>query len=172
MRYSYGVSKFAIYEDGKEYYGVAEVQLPEITYKTGSIKGAGISGETTVPYIGHLDPMEITINFIDASESAYKLQEPHVHKIHLLAAHDVYDSEKHEHEIDQYKHILYIEPLSFTSGTVAPASKQDASGKYTCLVRKDYFNGKCMLEYDPLNNVLKFADGNNVLDAIEKAIGH
>ena len=44
MKVENGVTNFAVYEDATEYYGMAEVTLPEIASLAEEVKGAGISG--------------------------------------------------------------------------------------------------------------------------------
>ena len=47
MKIENGVTNFAVYEDATEYYGMAEVTLPEITQISEEVKGAGIAGTST-----------------------------------------------------------------------------------------------------------------------------
>ena len=44
MQVDNGTNTFAVYEDAVEYYGMAEVTLPEISTKNEEISGAGIGG--------------------------------------------------------------------------------------------------------------------------------
>ena len=46
MKIENGVTNFAVYEDATEYYGMAEVTLPEITQISEEVKGAGIVRST------------------------------------------------------------------------------------------------------------------------------
>lgn len=46
MKIENGVTNFAVYEDATEYYGMAEVTLPEITQISEEVKGAGIAGSS------------------------------------------------------------------------------------------------------------------------------
>ena len=43
MKIENGVTNFAVYEDATEYYGMAEVTLPEITQISEEVKGARAS---------------------------------------------------------------------------------------------------------------------------------
>ena len=45
MKIENGVTNFAVYEDATEYYGMAEVTLPEITQISEEVKGAGIGSD-------------------------------------------------------------------------------------------------------------------------------
>ena len=44
MRADIGINSFAVYEDATEFYGMAEVTLPEVSQIAEEVKGAGISG--------------------------------------------------------------------------------------------------------------------------------
>lgn len=55
MKVENGVTNFAVYEDATEYYGMAEVTLPEITQISEEVKGAGIAGTFDGTFVGHLE---------------------------------------------------------------------------------------------------------------------
>ena len=57
MKIENGVTNFAVYEDATEYYGMAEVTLPEITQISEEVKGAGIAGTFDGTFVGHLEAM-------------------------------------------------------------------------------------------------------------------
>ena len=63
MKVENGVTNFAVYEDATEYYGMAEVTLPEITQISEEVKGAGIAGTFDGTFVGHLEAMSLTLNF-------------------------------------------------------------------------------------------------------------
>lgn len=148
-----GIIDYAIYENGKEYLGTARITLPDFSAKTFTVNGAGIPGDVSVPVIGSSDPMTVNIQWIDISDAAYKLLTPTVHTIDCRAAHEGLKSTG----ITQTgaKHILQIIPTKLTTGQLAPQTAQSMSGDYSCISRKDYIDGKCVLDYQPLNNVYK-----------------
>ncbi len=172
MKHLYGVSQFAIFEDAKEYLGLAKVTLPEISNKSINLTGAGIPGDLNLPVPGHIEAMSMKIDFFDMSPAAYSLAQQRVHHLHLRVAHTTYDSEQHELGATAFQHILYVIPMKLTSGELAPASAQGVSGEYSCVMRKDFVDGVCVLHYDPINNIYKDSTGNNLLDEIRKATGH
>ena len=49
------VINFAVYEEGTEFLGMAEVTLPEISNITNEVKGAGINGTFESVARGHLE---------------------------------------------------------------------------------------------------------------------
>ena len=79
MKIENGVTNFAVYEDATEYYGMAEVTLPEITQISEEVKGAGIAGTLDGTFVGHLEAMSLTLNFRSVTTDAIKLAEPRKH---------------------------------------------------------------------------------------------
>ena len=75
MKIENGVTNFAVYEDATEYYGMAEVTLPEITQISEEVKGAGIAGTFDGTFVGHLEAMSLTLNFRSVTTDAIKLAE-------------------------------------------------------------------------------------------------
>lgn len=53
------IINFAVYENAVEYYGMAEVTLPEITNLTAEVTGAGISSTFESVVLGHLEAMSL-----------------------------------------------------------------------------------------------------------------
>ena len=70
MKIENGVTNFAVYEDATEYYGMAEVTLPEITQISEEVKGAGIAGTFDGTFVGHLEAMSLTLNFRSVTTDA------------------------------------------------------------------------------------------------------
>lgn len=73
MKIENGVTNFAVYEDATEYYGMAEVTLPEITQISEEVKGAGIAGTFDGTFVGHLEAMSLTLNFRSVTTDASAL---------------------------------------------------------------------------------------------------
>ena len=73
MKVDNGTTNFAVYEDATEFYGMAEVTLPEITQITEEVKGAGISGAFNGAFVGHIEAMTLTLNFRSVTADAVKL---------------------------------------------------------------------------------------------------
>ena len=92
MKIENGVTNFAVYEDATEYYGMAEVTLPEITQISEEVKGAGIAGTFDGTFVGHLEAMSLTLNFRSVTTDAIKLAEPRKHQLDLRAAQQSWDN--------------------------------------------------------------------------------
>lgn len=164
------VINFAVYEDGNEFYGMAEVTLPEISNITQEIKGAGISGTFESVVIGHLEAMSLTLNFRTVQQSAIRLLEPRNHTITLMVAQQESDTVKGTKIVRGLKHVLIINSKKLAPGKVAPASPAEASGEYGVTYYATYIDGKKVLEIDILNFIY-FVNGTDYLADVRKALG-
>ena len=99
MKIENGVTNFAVYEDATEYYGMAEVTLPEITQISEEVKGAGIAGTFDGTFVGHLEAMSLTLNFRSVTTDAIKLAEPRKHQLDLRAAQQSWEGRKADRHV-------------------------------------------------------------------------
>lgn len=170
MKVENGVTNFAVYEDATEYYGMAEVTLPEIASLTEEVKGAGISGVFNGAFVGHIEAMTLTLNFRSVTKDAIRLLEPRNHQIDLRASQQVWNSGAGKFEHTKVKHILMVTPTKFSPGKLAPASPAEASGEYAVTYFATYINGVKVLEIDILNFIF-FVNGVDYLEDVRKALG-
>ena len=170
MKVENGVTNFAVYEDATEYYGMAEVTLPEIASLTEEVKGAGISGTFNGAFVGHVEAMTLTLNFRSVTKDAIKLLEPRNHQIDLRAAQQMWDSGAGRYKHTHVKHILMVTPTKFSPGKLAPASPAEASGEYAVTYFATYIGGAKVLEIDILNFIF-FVNGVDYLADVRKALG-
>ena len=164
------IINFSVYEDGNEFYGMAEVTLPEISSITQEIKGAGISGTLEAAIIGHLEAMSLTLNFRTVQQSAISLMEPRNHTITLMVAQQESDTVKGTKAVRGLKHVVIVAPKKLAPGKVAPASTAEASGEYSISYFATYIEGKKVLEIDILNFIY-FVNGVDYLADVRKALG-
>lgn len=164
------VMNFAIYEDGTEHLGMAEVTLPEISNITNEVKGAGLNGTYESAVIGHIEALTLGLNFRTFTKTAVKLTKPGVHQIDLRAAQQSTDSATRKKTITRIKHVMQVESKKLAPGKIAPASPADASGEYAVSYWAAYIDGKKVLEIDILNFIY-FVDGTDYLADVRKALG-
>lgn len=170
MKLDNGVINFAVYEGANEYYGMAEVALPEVATKTEEITGAGIAGAFSGPYAGHVEPMTLTLNFRSVTEAAIKLMEPRTHQIELRAAQQKWNSVSGKNEVDKIKYVLSVVPLKYAPGKVAPSSPADSSGEYSVSYYALFINGQKKFEIDIINFVHEI-NGVDYLSDVRQALG-
>lgn len=164
------VINFQVYENATEYYGMAEVSLPEISYIVNEIQGAGISGTLESVILGHLEAMTLTLNFRTLVKSAIALTEPRDHQIDLRVAQQDKDTVSGTTNVVPVKHVFFVQPKKLAPGKVAPASAADASGEYAVSYWATWIDGEKVLEIDILNFIC-FVNGVDYLEPVRKALG-
>lgn len=167
----HGTIDFAVYENGSEYLGLASITLPTMQNKTLTVNGAGIPGDITLPVPGHRSAMTVTIKFLDNPQAAYKLAEQRVHILDLRIAKERYNSTGGKIDVDAYKAVLEVLPITSTPGDIAPASQQGTSNEYSCLSFKQYINDELVTDYEPLNYIDIDSSGNDNLALVRTALG-
>lgn len=170
MAMDQSIINFAVYEDSVEYVGMAKATLPDLTYLTQSISGAGIAGNVEAVIMGHFDTMTLSLDFRTTTQQSIKLSEPRRHTIDLRVAQQDEDTVKGTVVIRKVKHILVVIPKSSKGGSVAPASPSDGSGEYAVRYWATYIDGKKVREIDPYNFIAYF-NGVDYLADVRKALG-
>ena len=169
-RINESVINFQVYENATEYYGMAEVGLPEISSIVNDVKGAGISGTFESVILGHLEAMTLTLNFRTLVRDALQLLEPRDHQIDLRVAQQDKDTVSGKTVVTALKHVFVCKPKSLNPGGVAPASAADASGEYAVTYWATFIDGRKTLEIDILNFIY-FVNGTDYLAEVRQALG-
>lgn len=164
------IINFAVYEAAKEFYGMAEVALPEISNMTQEVQGAGIAGTFESVVLGHLEAMNLTLNFRTLVKDAVTLLEPRDHTIDLRAAQQSKDTVSGRTVITSVKHVMVVKPKKLSPGKVAPASAADASGEYAVTYWATYIDGEKVLEID-IMNFIYYINGTDYLAEVRTALG-
>lgn len=170
MKVDYGITNFAVYEDATEFYGMAEVTLPEISQITEEVKGAGLSGAISGVFVGHVEAMTMTLNFRSVTADAIKLAEQRSHQLDLRAAQVIWDNTAGKYIEQKVKHVLLVTPTKFSPGKLAPAASAEASGEYAVTYFATYIDGKKKMEID-IVNFIYYVNGKDYLAEVRKALG-
>lgn len=164
------VINFAVYEEGTEFLGMAEVSLPDLSYITNEVKGAGINGTFESVALGHLEALTLTLNFRTLVKSAIKLSEPRNHQIDLRVAQQSTENVSGNTGVTKVKHVFIVRPKKLAPGKVAPASPADASGEYAVTYWATWIDGVRVVEIDILNFKCEI-NGVDYLADVRKALG-
>lgn len=161
---------FAVYEDGTEFLGVAKATLPDLSFLSQTISGAGISGEIEAVIVGHISAMTLGLEFRTTTTQSVKLASPKRHQIELRVAQQGENAVSGEIEISAVKHVFVVMPKTFKGGSVAPASSADSSGEYSVRYWATYTDNTKTMEIDPLNFICN-VDGTDYLTDVRTALG-
>lgn len=164
------IINFAVYENGKEYIGLAKATLPEMNWLTQVISGAGIAGNLEAVILGHIEAMTLTLDFRTPNSSAAELSAPRRHNIDLRIAQQDEETTSADLIVRSHKHVFVVIPKSYKPGTVAPASPSDGSGEYAVHYWAEYIDGVKVREIDPVNTKCEI-DGVDYLAPVRKALG-
>ncbi len=170
MKVNETIVNFAVFENAVEFYGMAEVGLPELKNKTATIAGAGIAGDYESVVLGHSDPLTLTLNFRTFTPEAIALNEQRDHTIDLRVAQQNKDTVSGRTVVSSVKHVMVVRPKGLSPGKVAPASPADASGEYSVSYWATYIDGTKVLEVDILNFIY-FVNGTDYLADVRAALG-
>ena len=170
MAIDQSIINFAVYEDSIEYAGMEKVPLPDVTFLTQSISGAGIGGNIDAVILGHLEAMTLGLEFRTTTAQSIKLSEIRRHQIDLRVPVQYEDPINGTIDARSEKHVLVVIPKSTKSGTIAPATPANGSGEYAVRYWATYLEGKKVRELDPLNFIC-YINGTDYLAAVRKALG-
>ena len=161
---------FEVYEDAKNFIGISKATLPDITFITQTITGAGISGNVEAVLIGMVEAMTLSLNFRSVTGAALSLMAPKRHNLDLRVAEQYWDTSEIAKTVAADKYVMVAVPKSTKPGAVAPASAADVSGEYSVYYYAGYLDGKKMWEIDPWNYICE-VDGVDYMKDVRKALG-
>lgn len=164
------VINFACYEDNNELVGLGEATLPDVSWISNSLSGAGIAGNIDTVVLGHLDAMTLSMKFHTLTEYGIRMNEPRRHNIDLRVAQQDENTVAGTLDVVPVKHVMVVIPKSYKAGNVTPAAEADASGEYAVRYWAVYIDGKKVQEIDPLNYIC-FVNGKDYLAGVRAALG-
>jgi len=165
-----GTINLAVYEDNKEFEGIAKVTLPDISYLNATMSGAGIGGNILAVFTGMVDAMTTTINFLSATEAAVNLMSPKKHQLDMRIAEEYWDATNAEKGVWADKYVLVVVPTKMSPGEAAPASAVSASGEYAVSYYAAYKDGEQLWEIDPYA-MRCYINGTDYMEPVRKALG-
>lgn len=161
---------FGVYEDGNEYYGQADITLPDLELMAQDITGAGIAGTVSAAVVGHYNAMTASINFRTICPSVVRLAEPRDHQLDVRGAMQVRDTATGKVSVQAVKVVMKCQPKTIKLGKLAPASPADASGDVSVSYIALYIDGEKVAEIDPYN-FIAMVNGTDYLAEVRKALG-
>jgi P2 family phage contractile tail tube protein len=161
---------YEVYEDNVDYVGITDTALPDVTFLTAGVSGAGIGGNFDAVITSMIDAMSVTLNFQQATKRTIKLTEPRRHKLTFMVANQYDDPVANALGVESAKHVMICIPKSHKMGTLKPATPTGGSVEMSVLYWGVFSEGVKILELDPLNNKC-FVNGTDYAAPVRKAIG-
>ena len=145
---------FAVYESGGvEVKGIVDVALPVLEAMTGTIKGAGIAGEYETSVIGYYKAMSLSLKYRTVTEFLLSLSAPKVHALDLRGGIQANDQATGTVRTIPIRVAVRCMPKKTESGKFETGAGMDSSNEFNCTYLKITFDGKEMVEFDPLNYI-------------------
>ena len=144
---------FKVYEEGEQFIGVADIDLPEYENMTETVSGAGIMGELDTPTVGHYGALSVTLNWRSIVKDLIYLSTPKTHKLDIRGAVQSIDSATGEIVKKQVRVYLWCLPKKTSAGKMEKASPTDSSNELSVIYYKLSIDGEKMLEIDILNEI-------------------
>lgn len=161
---------FRVYEDGNNFIGVADAELPSLEAMTETVSGAGIAGEYDSPVIGHYQSMTLTINWRTPTGKLLSLAAPKVHQLDLRGAIQVNDAANGQYRAVPLRVTANCTPKTTETGSLQVGSPTDSSNEFEVTYLKIWYDGREYIEIDKLNFICKI-DGVDYLAAVRLALG-
>ena len=162
-------TSFAVYENAVDFYGIADITLPNIQQITESMEGAGVAGKYDAVVRGHIDTMKMSIQFRNPTADAFKLFTPETHQLDLRGNIQERDTVSGVRNVG-VKHVVTCEPINLDLGKLANYAKGDTKAEYTVTSITTYMNGKEVLCVDPFNYTFR-VNGKDYLEEPRKNLG-
>lgn len=145
---------FKAYEDNNSLIGVVDVALPDVSFLSDSVGGAGLAGEIDMPALGLTESMTVTINFKDVIDQPDFISKT-AKQLTFYGSIDTFDENASAYEEVALKVTTKLISKKLGLGTLAKASAMGTNMEFECLYLKIVVNGKEILEIDKINYIFK-----------------
>jgi len=161
---------FMGYENGKRLLGKADVTLPDISFVTESMKGAGVPGEIDLPTIGLTQSMTVTINWRALIENNLSFSAPKAYHLTFMGSQQMVDETTGSLETKAINCVMKAYPKKLGLGKLDTGTSMGASGEFEVVYLKVSIAGKEILEIDKWNYIYK-VNGTDYLAKVRQDMG-
>lgn len=164
-----GVINYGLYVGKSEFAGITQVDLPNLSFMTSNLTGAGIAGEVEAVLLGQMKAMEITLKHTVLTKQGIQLSEPKMQTWELREVQQTMGSSGGM-SATGVKHVFKVFPKEMQGGTLKPQSTSDPNTVASVHYWAEYRDGKKVMELDPLNYICN-VNGTDYLKAVRSALG-
>lgn len=163
------LTNFTAWEDGVNWIGAVDVELPSFEALSESIRGAGIAGEYDSVIKGHFGSQKLKLNWRTVTPESAKLNDPTVHALDFRGNQQIFDPLNGY--IDQAVVVkTRCVPLNYTPGKFAVASATETANEFEVHYIKIIVDDKELIEFDKFNFVYK-VNGKDVMATVRANLG-
>ena len=147
---------FEVYDgESNRQLGLANVELPELTFMTTEINGTGMAGKIEAPILGHFESFEIKLVWRTIFDKPLKFMEQRSVMISLRGAMQDYDSALGTLKVTPVRIDARVQPKGLTLGKLEPGEQTETENLFACDYLKITVDDKMMLEFDLFNYVYR-----------------
>ncbi len=162
--------QYYVFDGDNMMIGVADLTLPDLTYMSETVKGAGIGGEIDMPIIGSLQSMSTSITWRSLVEETAMFLEPKGHTFYAKGSVQEFNSDKSDYKQIPLKVTMRVLPKSLKMGKLDPGTSIGTTSDFEILYLKLEINNNVMYEIDKANSIF-FINGVDYLAAVRRTAG-
>lgn len=163
------LTSFNAYNDGNKLIGVVDVELPELSYMSESISGAGIAGEIETTVLGMVESMKTTLTWRTITKAASVLSAPRIHAIELRGSQEIFDSGAGTKFSQPVRIALRVQPKRYAGGSFEVGTSTGSENEFEVTYYKLILDGETTIEVDKYNFIC-FIDGTDYLADVRNQI--
>lgn len=162
---------FRIFHDGTDQIGVATIDLPELSYMTESLSGAGIAGEIDSPTLGMTESMTLKMSFNSVYPEIYNMLDwTRSNLFECYAAVQMSDPATSMRTSVPLRVNVVGRAKSFPLGSLEPGKKQGNEQELEVTRLEVLLDGEEKLLIDKLNFIHR-VDGTDLLATVRAQMG-
>lgn len=161
---------YNVYDDGESLLGTATVELPELAYVADTLSGAGLAGEIETPVLGHMQAMQVTLNWNTIEVSTLTMLANRSRTLTLRSAQQKLDTSAGHLVSVPVKITLKTLPKSVSLGNLEMGAKTDSTSVLEVTYIKIDIDNETVLEIDKPNYICSI-DGEDLLSEVRSNLG-
>ncbi|MUV06882.1 phage tail protein [Planococcaceae bacterium Storch 2/2-2] len=162
---------YRMFDEEGELQGIADIDLPDLSYLTRELKGAGVAGVVDVPIFGHFESLTATINWRTMIADSMKLMRPGRRLFECRSASQIQDAGTGGYTISAEKIIMGGLVKKGEMGKREVGEGSESSNEFEITYLKIVQDGKTITEIDKLNYICTI-DGLDYMDKVRTALGY
>lgn len=155
---------YRVYKDGNNQLGIATVDLPDLSYMTDTISGAGIAGEIDSAVIGHIQSMSLTINWRSVTTQALELLSTQGADLIFRGSQQFLDNATNSLVAKSVKVTVKTLPKTVGLGSLEVGASSGTTSELEVTYMKIEIDDKETVEIDKLNFICKINDTDLLAD--------
>lgn len=161
---------YAVYHEGTDLLGTADVTLPSLEMMTETVKGAGLAGEVNSPAIGHFGSMTVQLTWRTVTRRAATLLDNNGQSLEFRASQQHRDPQSGALSHKPLKVVIRGNGTKFEMGKLDVAVTTGSTSELEVIYLKVVEAGEEIVEIDKFNHKCKI-NGKDLLAGIRDDLG-